>query len=220
MKAQADWEIKMVIWSRCARGETDSKILVYFENNQTQYPNAPRTRATINKIRKEFSKLPAGVVDQAIKEAPELEALVEDKQILGFMVQLFYRAAFMTPFHDESSIDEFTEAIKDTYKALNTGVYTVDGIVRILPSWNKLKDEKKKRTVARIVKKLMLINRRLHSYQKNGEVKPIPNWPYFDISPKAANDMDNLRISIIKDLEAIYPDFRLKWIVESLKQPN
>jgi hypothetical protein len=158
------------------------------------------------------------VVDQAIKEAPELEALVKDEQILDLVVHLFYRAAFMTPFHDESSIDEFMEAIKDTYKALNTGVYTVDGIVRILPSWDKLKDEKKKKTVAGIVKKLMFINRKLNNYLKNGEVRPIPNWPYFDISPKAANDMDNLRISIIKDLEEIYPDFRLKWIMESLKQ--
>lgn len=162
------------------------------------------------------------MVDQLIKEAPELEALVEDEQILDLMVQSFYRAAFMTPFHDESSIEKFRQAIMDTYSALNTGVYTLtDGtVIRTLPGWDRLKDEKKKKTIGGIVRKLMFVNRRLHRYQKDGEIKPIPNWPYFDISSSAAADMDNLRISIIKDLEEIYPDFRLKWIAESLKQTS
>jgi hypothetical protein len=46
-----------------------------------------------------------------------------DHEILGLMTRAFDRPAFRTPFHGESSLPAFKQAITDTIQVLNTGIW-------------------------------------------------------------------------------------------------
>lgn len=49
-------------------------------------------------------------------------APVDDHEIIGRLSLIFDRPAFTTPFHAESSVGDFKQAISDTIEALNTGI--------------------------------------------------------------------------------------------------
>jgi hypothetical protein len=85
----------------------------------TEFPNSP---ADLRKFVDEFPDLP-------------------DADALNLMAAVFERPAFNTPFHEESSLPAFQQAIEDTIAALNIGIWrTREGdMIRRLLSLHTLK---------------------------------------------------------------------------------
>jgi hypothetical protein len=74
-----------------------------------------------------------------LRQFTELD-YVDDNAVVERLIRVFDRPAFQTPFHQESSLPAFRQAIGDTIQALNTGIWqTRDGKeIERLPSRHRL----------------------------------------------------------------------------------
>jgi hypothetical protein len=138
---------------------------------------------------------------------------VTDDEILTLMAELFDRPAFYTPFYGENSFSDFKKAVTDTIEALNTGVHRLrDGTeIKRIPSRHQVKDNGIRNALSEIELKLTKLRAKYNQHVRQGEIKHCgckdPECPVYFVSPKAAEDMDNLRIQILDDFKTIYPPF-------------
>jgi hypothetical protein len=138
-----------------------------------------------------------------------------DDGIIALMSELFDRPAFYTPFNCESNIPAFRQAITDTIETLNTGIHRLrDGTeIRRIPSRHMVKSKNTQQVLSDIEKKLSQLRFCYDQYIRTGEVRHCgcnnPDCSTFMISPKAARDMDRLRMEILDMVRKIYPTFRV-----------
>jgi hypothetical protein len=215
------WDTKKQIWKLRADHYSDDRILHYLAERPYKYPDAPNDRNTVSKIRKEFFKLERRDLVRAIKEAPTLNYLLSDEQILSLMAKAFCRSAFETPIEHERSIPDFIDAIEDTIKALNTGYLDArDGkpIEENLPTLDYLKDERTKATLRGIVKKLNSLSEMCTTSLKDGTIKQRgPAW----ITPRNVSaPMEKLRNEILDDFRRIYPNLNKECLLLQLEQQS
>ena len=215
------WETRVEIYRLCALGESDSAILRYFGLNQDKYPDAPISRDSIKRIRKEFSSLLPIQLQMAITEEPILEKLLSEKQkqfldaqILESLGHLFDRPAFTTPFRQESSMPDFKKAITDTIEGLNSGIRRLrDGteIKRILPR-HEIRDRAIRDVFSEIVQKLITLRATYDAYMKDGNIEVVignaSDSDIFFLSDEAAANMDGQRHRILDEFRRIYPAFK------------
>ncbi len=138
-----------------------------------------------------------------------------DAEILSLIARLLDRPAFYTPFHQESSIPAFRQAIADTIEALNTGIHRLrDGTeIRRIPSRHDLASAERREKLRSIERSLSELRASYDDYLKRGEIKPCgcsqPECPVFMISTEAAQHMDRIRTSILDQFRRVYPPFRV-----------
>lgn len=153
--------------------------------------------------------------DQLTRFADDFSDL-SDEDALQMMAAVFDRPAFRTPFHQESSLPAFQQAIEDTIRALNTGVWRTregDEIKRI-PSWHHLRDAEIKSKVGLAVQIVDDIRRAFVSGLKNGTIRPCgcnqPDCPIFMIEPNAARLLDATRNKALNTFRVAYPKFNTR----------
>src|SRR6185369_8904111 len=103
------------------------------------------------------------------------------------------------PFHQESSLPAFRQAIGDTIQALNTGIWqTRDGKeIERLPSRHHLASEALRNELAIVVRDLTELRAQFEQLIRDSEIRPCgckdPNCPVFFFSSGAVHKMDFLR---------------------------
>jgi hypothetical protein len=138
----------------------------------------------------------------ALRQFVEVER-IDDNVIIDRLRQVFDRPAFQTPFHQESSLPAFRQAIGDTIQALNTGIWqTRDGKeIERLPSRHQLSSQRLRDVLAVVVKELIDLRARFEQLIREGEIRPCscgkPDCPVFLLSSRAIDEMDTLRATII-----------------------
>lgn len=139
-----------------------------------------------------------------------------DEEILALMASIFDRPAFTTPFMQESSIPAFKIAITDTIESLNTGIHRLrDGTeIRRIPSRHALQSQEAKSKLSQIVDMLVQLRAIYDENVKSGNIRSCScgnvDCSVFFISPKAAREMDTLRVCILDAFRNIYPSFQVK----------
>jgi len=145
----------------------------------------------------------------AASPASESEAL----RILG---RLFDRPAFTTPFHAESSLPAFRQAISDTIEAINTGIYrTRDGtIIARLPSKDDFGETLVRAELASIARELNGLRIAFDEYLRQGSVRRCscadPECPTFFCDSSAARDLNRRREVILSAAGRVVPEFDVR----------
>jgi hypothetical protein len=139
-----------------------------------------------------------------------------DDEILALMAGVFDRPAFYTPFHDESSIPAFKQALTDTIQALGTGIHKArDGtIIRRIPSWHDIKARNVRDAVAQIERKVASLRAQFDAFVRSDDIKLCgcndPNCPVFTPSEAAKEKMDQMRSDILESFRKLHPDFAVR----------
>jgi hypothetical protein len=142
-------------------------------------------------------------------------AATSDQEILSLIAQCFDRPAFTTPFHQESSIPAFKQAITDTIEVLNTGVHRLrDGTeIRRIPTRHNLQDESTKRVLSGVVTKLVELRTAYDAFLESGDIKScacsVPECSVFFSSLTASRSLDRIREEILDSLRSIYPTLQI-----------
>lgn len=141
---------------------------------------------------------------------------LSDNEALALMAAVFDRPAFRTPFHLESSLPAFQQAIEDTIKALNTGIWrTREGVeIRRIPSVNNLKDRRVRRTMVQVVNQVDELRRIFVRHLREGGISHCgcgdPKCPVFLLArPGVARELDVARRRALETFRSIYPDFHV-----------
>lgn len=83
------WEIRKAVWDRWRLGDSVERTLDYLDSmrrprkrvgSKRKGSGIPGDRATINKIRKELSRIPLHMAKKLISEMPDISAFVEKKR--------------------------------------------------------------------------------------------------------------------------------------------
>ena len=108
------------------------------------------------------------------------------------------RPAFRTPFHGESSLPRFRDAIAETINTLNTGL-TPQGVQ--LPSKSQIRDASLRSQVDEVVQALVNLRAEFDLLLRSGEITHCScgeaDCPSFFFSPKAACAMDRSRMQLL-----------------------
>ncbi len=134
-----------------------------------------------------------------------------DEECLALMARLFDRPAFSTPFHRESSIPAFKQAITNTIQALKTGIWqTRSGkVVAKIPTKQDLKSPVNRQGIARIEQNLVDLRSDFDSFIRGGDIKPCgcekPDCPVFTATDGAIQRMNSLRVEILAHFHQLYP---------------
>ncbi|HGQ7767816.1 TPA: restriction endonuclease [Pseudomonas aeruginosa] len=140
---------------------------------------------------------------------------LSDTDALQLMAAVFDRSAFRTPFHQESSLPAFQQAIEDTIGALNTGVWrTRDGDeIRRIPSVHHLRDMKIRTTLEKVVRHVDDLRRIFVTGLREGEIQSCgcgdPDCPTFVLSPRIADQLDAARRKILTMFRSVYAPFNV-----------
>jgi len=132
-----------------------------------------------------------------------------DDAVIERIIQVFDRPVFHTPFHQESSLPAFRQAIGDTIQAMNTGVWQTRNGKEIerLPSRHQLANETLRDELAILVRDLTELRGQFEQLIRNGEIRPCgcgnPDCSVFYFSPTAAQRMDALRAAINSRVHAL-----------------
>ncbi|MBX8588600.1 hypothetical protein K5D56_04330 [Pseudomonas cichorii] len=138
---------------------------------------------------------------------------LSDTDALQLMAAVFGRSAFRTPFHQESSLPAFQQAIEDTIGALNTGVWrTRNGDeIRRIPSVHNLRDSGIRATLEKVVRHVDDLRRIFVTGLRGGEIKPcgcgVPDCPTFILSQRSADQLDAARRKILTMFRSVYTPF-------------
>jgi len=123
-----------------------------------------------------------------------------DGEALHLMTAVFNRPAFTTPIYHESSLPAFLQAIEDTIRALNTGIWhTREGAeIRRIPSLHHLRDARIRAGVAKTVQLVDELRRVFVARCRDGSIKPCgcdqEGCPVFMVQPHAALELDRTRM--------------------------
>lgn len=158
----------------------------------------------------EFPELPSALQAFSVDASA-----ISDEETLSLIAQCFDRPAFTTPFHQESSIPAFRQAITDTIEVLNTGVHRLrDGTeIRRIPTRHNLQDDATRRVMADMVTKLTDLRTAYDRFLKSGDIEPcrcsVPNCSVFTSSPKAVSSLDQQREAILSSFRSVYPALQI-----------
>lgn len=136
-----------------------------------------------------------------------------DDDALAMMAAVLDRPALRTPFHLESYLPAFQEAIEDTVSALNTGVWrTRDGVdIRRIPSLHHLKSPALRDGLGKVVRELDAVRRLFKQQLAGGQVRHCgcddPTCPTFMFTDLAAHELDAARSQALRSFRALYPRF-------------
>lgn len=140
-----------------------------------------------------------------IDDFPELS----DTDALQLMAAVFDRPAFRTPFHQESSLPAFQQAIEDTIGALNTGVWrTRDGVeIRRIPSVHNLRDQGTRRVLEKVVRQVDDLRRVFVSRLKEGEIKHCEcgqsDCSMYVLTSRVADELDEARRKVLTTFQSV-----------------
>jgi hypothetical protein len=146
----------------------------------------------------EFPDSPADL-RRFVDEFPDLP----DADALSLMAAVFERPAFNTPFHEESSLPAFQQAIEDTIAALNTGIWrTREGdTIRRLPSLHTLKSAALRDGMAHIVRLVDDVRRTFKRRLMDGSIKHCgcgdPSCPVFIMDRHACQELEKARSRVL-----------------------
>jgi hypothetical protein len=155
-------------------------------------------------------------------EADEIRRFVDefatltDNDMLTIIAAVFDRPAFRTPFHEESSIPAFQQAIEDTISALNTGIWrTPDGSeIRHIPSLHHLRDPQAKAKVAQAVQLVDNLRRQFVSGLRDGKIKHCAcgnaDCPVFMLNTDIASEFDHIRSRALDAFRSAHADFDIR----------
>lgn len=136
-----------------------------------------------------------------------------DDDALAIMAAVLDRPALRTPFHLESHLPAFQQAIEDTVGAFNTGVWrTRDGVeIRRIPSLHHLKSPALRNGVGKVVRELDAVRRLFQQQLEDGRVRRCgcdnSECPTFFFTDFAAHELDAARSQALLSFRAIYPRF-------------
>ncbi len=156
-------------------------------------------------------------------EFPEAEADIRkfvddfpdlsDADALGLMAAVFDRPAFHTPFHQESSLPAFQQAVEDTIGALNTGVWrTREGTeIRRIPSIHHIGDQRVRKVLAQVVRQVDELRRIFVARLREGEIRHCQcgqlDCPTYMLSPRVADELDGARDRILTLFRSVHAPF-------------
>jgi hypothetical protein len=146
-----------------------------------------------------------------VDDFPELS----DGDALQLMAAVFDRPAFRTPFHQESSLPAFQQAIEDTIGALNTGVWrTREGDeIRRIPSIHHLRDQRIRAVLDKVVRQVDELRRIFVTRLKEGEIKHCgcgqPDCPTYMLTHRVADELDKARQKILTTFRSVHASFRV-----------
>lgn len=147
--------------------------------------------------------------EDLITLAESLE-VISDKELLALFARCFDRPAFQTPFHQESSLPAFKQAIIDTIDALNEGDWRKrDGtLIQKIPSKYSLVEPENRKVIDFIVEKLIELKVSYEHFKESHDIKICSGAGYWhEISPKARRIMDEIRQELLNRYKSIYPEF-------------
>lgn len=138
---------------------------------------------------------------------------MSDDEMLEQMAVVFDRAAFRTPFHAESQLPAFQQALEDTISALSTGIWRdrEDQEIRRIPSLHHLKSPVLKRGMIRVVGEIDGIRRVFVEQLRAGHIRSCqcddPTCPVFMVDAPAATALDRARTTLLTNFRALHPPF-------------
>jgi len=139
-----------------------------------------------------------------------------DTEILEKFARVLDRPCFTTPFHCESSLPAFKQAITDTIQAINTGIWqTREGkVIEHLPSRHDIKDPTKRESLAHIERLLVQLRTDYEELVKTSEIREDgcdrSTCSIYILSPSAVSRMNSLRAELLSEFQSAYPQFRAK----------
>jgi len=126
-----------------------------------------------------------------------------DSEAMQLIAAVFDRPAFTTPIQQESSLPAFLQAVEDTIRALNTGIWqTREGAeVRRVPSLHHLRNSRARAGVAKARDLVDELRRTFVARLRDGGVKPCgcqqKDCPTFMIRPQVAIELDHIRQRVL-----------------------
>lgn len=121
-----------------------------------------------------------------------------DGEIVAALMPSLDRPAFRTPFHHESSLPRFREAIAETIETLNTG-RTPQGLQ--LPSKIQIQDASVQAGIDQIIEALIRLRASFDGLLREGEIKQCscgqPDCPCYFFTDRAAFTMDAARQAVL-----------------------
>ncbi len=140
---------------------------------------------------------------------------LSDDDALQLMAAVFDRPAFRTPFHQESSLPAFQQAIEGAIGALNTGVWrTREGDeIRRIPSIHHLRDQRVRAVLNNVVRQVDELRRIFVTRLKEGEIKHCgcgqPDCPTYMLTHRVADELDEARQKILTTFRSVHASFRV-----------
>ncbi|WP_414442158.1 hypothetical protein [Burkholderia sp. 22PA0106] len=141
---------------------------------------------------------------------------LSDAETLQLMAAVFDRPVFYTPFHQESSLPAFQQAIEDTIGALNTGVWrTREGDeIRRVPSIHHLRDQRIRGVLEKVVRQVDELRRIFVTRLREGEIRHCgcgqPECPTYMLSPRVAAELDKARRDILTTFRSVHAPFGVR----------
>jgi len=138
---------------------------------------------------------------------------LSDVEALQLMAAVFDRAAFRTPFQEESSLPAFQRAIEDTIRALSTGIWrTREGDeIRRIPSVHHLRDITTRSVMEKVIREVDALRRLFVARVREGEIRPCqcqnPDCSTYAFSPEAAVELNEARSKILTTFRSVYARF-------------
>lgn len=130
-----------------------------------------------------------------------------DDDIIAALTAALDRPAYRTPFHLESSLPRFREAIAETIATLNTG-RTPQGVQ--LPSKFQIRDPALRASVDEVVEALVKMRATFDALVRRGAIRPCgcaqPDCPVFMLSDGAAAEMDRRRRDLLALASTLNPN--------------
>lgn len=121
-----------------------------------------------------------------------------DADIIAALTAALDRPAYRTPFHQESSLPRFRDAIAETIETLNTG-RTRQGVQ--LPSKFQIRNQALRSGVDRVVEALAALRASFDDLLRRGTIRPCgcgrADCPVFIFSEDAAREMDLRRRKLL-----------------------
>jgi len=126
------------------------------------------------------------------REQP-LQPQPSDDEIAARLVVALDRPAFRTPFHGESSLPRFRDAIAEAIDTLNTG-RSPQGVG---PGKHQIRDERLRSKIDALVGKLVALRATFDELLRRGVIRPCgcgsADCPTYMLSAEAAREMDSKR---------------------------
>jgi hypothetical protein len=154
-------------------------------------------------------------IDEVKRYRTELLAFVAasipptDNEIVSRLTQAFDRPAFRTPFHQESSLPRFREAIAETIETLNTGK-TPQGLQ--LSSKMQIRDITLRARIDSLIQSLVVLRASFDELVRQNEIRHcrcnVPDCPTYFLSPEACREMDSRRrklLSFVNEMNSTIP---------------
>ncbi|MDI3598799.1 hypothetical protein QK358_06330 [Pseudomonas aeruginosa] len=138
---------------------------------------------------------------------------LSDAEVLQLMAAVFDRPAFYTPFHQESSLPAFRQAIEDTIGALNTGIWRAreGDEIRRIPSIHHLRDQRIRAVLEKVVRQVDELRRIFVARFKEGKIQHCgcgnPDCPTYILTHRVASELDEARRKILTTFRSVHTSF-------------